>query len=138
MAGTWLPVSLVDKEFKSAIIALMKVTGSSCGGFPKEAPCLWEVIKHFLNCLSLSCLRIQGTQDYSYQQKSRDLPMASTATTNMYSSIPWKGLCQGKSSVSVYAVTSQPGIYGLGKSEAIVLCNTEGFLRPSLVSEGRR
>lgn len=52
VAGTWLPVSLVDKEFKSAIIALMKVTGSSCGGFPKEAPCLWEVIKHFLNCLS--------------------------------------------------------------------------------------
>ena len=39
----------------------MKVTGSSYGGFPKETPCLWEVIKHFLNCLSLSCLRIQGT-----------------------------------------------------------------------------
>ena len=50
MAGTWLPVSLVDKELKSAIIALMKVTGSSCGGFPMEAPLSMEsyqALPHF-------------------------------------------------------------------------------------------
>lgn len=50
----------------------MKVTGSSCGGFP-GGPMSMEVIKHFLNCLSLSCLRIQGTQDYSYQPRSHGI-----------------------------------------------------------------
>lgn len=112
MSGTWLPASPLDKEIKSPIVAMMKVIRKQLWRFFERGHYIYGKMSSIASIPSVSLPyglfeNMRHSQDYSHEQKLQNLPKDSALQNHMYRSAPWKGLCQGKSIVAAYSVSSQ-------------------------------